>query len=220
MRKVGKKYHGLVSPFSRGSQTVLPKALSPWKSRSRLAGSCSAWKGDCEVLTVRPPPGWVRQPGDYWTCPRVDFKRVTAASPSCGPPSLPRCRALHPELVECGRRPSDLGQQAAVLDGRTSQGLRRALRPPPPRSGEQQPSSTQKRRPLTLPPHAPGEGHSPGHVRQVQVLLHLQQDFPEEAQALLLELLALLKHLLHALHVLRCALAQLLQGLLVLLFAL
>ena len=55
MRKVGKKYHGLVSPFSRGSQTVLPKALSPWKSRSRLAGSCSAWKGDCEVLTVRPP---------------------------------------------------------------------------------------------------------------------------------------------------------------------
>ena len=75
-------------------------------------------------------------------------------------------------------------------------------------------------RPLTLPPHAPGEGHSPGHVRQVQVLLHLQQDFPEEAQALLLELLALLKHLLHALHVLRRALAQLLQGLLVLLFAL
>lgn len=66
----------------------------------------------------------------------------------------------------------------------------------------------------------PGEGHSPGHVRQVQVLLHLQQDFPEEAQALLLELLALLEHLLHALHVLRRALAQLLQGLLVLLFAL
>lgn len=173
-----------------------------------------------KVLTVRPPPGWVRQPGDYWTCPWVDFKRVTAASPSCGPPSLPRRRALHPELVECGRRPSDLGQQAAVLDGRTSQGLRRALRPPPPWSGEQQLSSTQKRRPLTLPPHAPGEGHSPGHVRQVQVLLHLQQDFPEEAQALLLELLALLKHLLHALHVLRCALAQLLQGLLILLFAL
>ena len=48
MRKVGKKYHGLVSPFSRGSRTVLPKAPSPWKSRSRLAGSCSAWKGACE----------------------------------------------------------------------------------------------------------------------------------------------------------------------------
>lgn len=52
------------------------------------------------------------------------------------------------------------------------------------------------------------------------MLLNLQQNFPEEAQALLLKLLALLKHLLHALHVLWRALAQLLQGLLVPLFGL
>ena len=52
------------------------------------------------------------------------------------------------------------------------------------------------------------------------MLLNLQQNFPEEAQALLLELLALLEGLLHVLHVLRRALAQLLQGLLILLFGL
>lgn len=103
------------------------------------------------------------------------------------------------------------------------------LGPASSRPGWQDPTGPQAGSETTpTPPHSlessnpelPGEGHSPGHVRQIQVLLHLQQDFPEEAQALLLELLALLEHLLHALHVLRRALAQLLQGLLVLLFAL
>lgn len=52
------------------------------------------------------------------------------------------------------------------------------------------------------------------------MLLNLQQNFPEEAQALFLELLALLEHLLHVLHVLRGALVKLLQGLLILFFGL
>ena len=108
---------------------MLPKAPSPWKSRSRLAGSCSRWKGACEGPHSKATPGLGAPAGDYWTCSQVDF---TAASLSCGPPSLPRCRPLHPELAECSRRPSDLGQQAAILDSRTPQGHRRALRPPPP----------------------------------------------------------------------------------------
>lgn len=63
-------------------------------------------------------------------------------------------------------------------------------------------------------------GHSPSHIGQVQVLLNLQQNLPEEAQALLFKLLTLLKHLLHVLHVLGCGLIKLLQGLLILVLGL
>ena len=52
---------------------------------------------------------------------------------------------------------------------------------------------------------------------EVEVPFDVQQHLPEEAQPLLLKLLALGEHLLHVLHVLRGAVVQLLQPLLVLL---
>lgn len=122
-----------MSPFSSEARGLCcPRPRGPGSPATGWQAAALDGKELVKVLTLRPPPAWVHQLGDYWTCPRVDFKRVTVASPSCGPPSLPRRRALHPELAERGRRPSDLGQQAAVLDGRTPQGRRRALRPPPP----------------------------------------------------------------------------------------
>lgn len=65
-----------------------------------------------------------------------------------------------------------------------------------------------------------GWGAQPLVLREVQMPLDVQQDLLEEAQPLLLKLLALLKHLFHVLHVLWRTLIQLIQGLLVLLFGL
>lgn len=133
MRKVGKNYLGLVSQFSTEAPGLCcPRSQAPGSPGAGWQAAALDGKELVKVLTVRPPPGLGTPAGDYWTCSWVDFKRVTAASLSCGPPSLPRCRALHPELAERGRRPLDLGQQAAVRDSRTPQGHRRALRPPPP----------------------------------------------------------------------------------------
>lgn len=55
---------------------------------------------------------------------------------------------------------------------------------------------------------------------EIQVLLDLQQQLSEEADAFVFKLLPLLKHLLHVLHVLRGQLVQFLQGLLVAFFSL
>ena len=62
--------------------------------------------------------------------------------------------------------------------------------------------------------------HLPAALGQVQVPLDVQEHFLEEAEPLLLKLLALLKDLLHALDVLGGALVQLVQYLLVLLLSL
>lgn len=64
------------------------------------------------------------------------------------------------------------------------------------------------------------EGNLPSHIGQVQVLLNLQQNLSEEAQAFLFKLLALLEHLLHVLHVLGCGLIKFLQGFLILVLGL
>lgn len=109
MRKVGKNYLGLVSQFSTEAPGLCcPRSQAPGSPGAGWQAAALDGKELVKVLTVRPPPGLGTPAGDYWTCSWVDFKRVTAASPSCGPPSLPRCRALHPELAERGRRPLDL----------------------------------------------------------------------------------------------------------------
>lgn len=78
---------------------------------------------------------------------------------------------------------------------------------------------------MAKPPNASGGVACFNPVRplvlgEVEVTLDVQQHLPEEAQPLLLKLLALVEHLLHVLHVLGGALAQLVQRFLVLLLGL
>lgn len=125
-----------------------------------------------KVLTLRPPLAWVHQLGDYWTCPRVDFKCVTVANPSCSPPSPAQTRALHP------------GPQQSVAGGHQT-----LLGPWPSwMAGPHRAQAGSETTPLptvwrAATPSSLARGHSPGHVRQIQVLLHLQQDFGRSAGA-------------------------------------
>lgn len=94
MRKVGKNYLGLVSPFSTEAPGLCcPRPQAPGSPGAGWQAAALDGKELVKVLTVRLPQGWVHQPVTTGLGPRlISLQPVQAAA-------LPRC----PDAEPCTR---------------------------------------------------------------------------------------------------------------------